>query len=244
MTRRINSASRSKLEAWEDCVLYAYDDADPGRVKKFIEHGDWVNGTLTIGFGHTGPDVKKGMRITQDEAHALLTLDLAPCEKAVDTLVKVHLNDCQFAALVIFCLNVGTGKKGFAGSTLLKRLNKGEYDAVPYELLKWTKTTINGKKVQSKGLVNRRNKEIGLWSAGPSTVAAPSSVSAQPIKKPIITKESVASTVVAASGAATAADRLGLVDMFSGTGPVQYALAGILVVCFAALAYWFLKKRV
>lgn len=240
MTRRIDSVSRKKLESWEDLVLYSYDDADPRREKKFIEHGDFVAGTLTIGFGHTGPGVKKGMRITEAEAHELLTKDLDPCERAVESLVKVPLTDGQFAALVIFTLNVGVG--AFKSSTLLKRLNNGEYDAVPYELLKWTKTTIRGKKVKSEGLVNRRNKEIGLWASGQGSTAAPSVV--VPIKKPIITKESVASTVVAASGAATAVDRLGLVDMFSGNGPVQYALAGILVVCFAALAYWFLKKRV
>lgn len=220
-------------------VPYTYDDADPSWPKKRLQPGQPVHGAATIGFGHTGKYARPGNEISFGEGKEIMRQDLVAYEDAVEAGVKVHLNENQFAALVSFAFNVGVD--AFLGSTLLKRLNKGEYDAVPYELLKWNKTTIKGKKVKSTGLVNRRNKEIGLW--GDESEVAPSSTPAATMKKSVITKESVAVTAVSASGAATMADRLGIIDMFSGSGPVQYALAAILVICFGAAAYWFLKKR-
>lgn len=236
MTRRIDSGSRKKLQDWEDLVLYSYDDADPNRVKKWIKPGDKVMGTLTIGFGHTGPDVLPGQRITIAEAHTLLTNDLDPCERAVDTLVKVPLNNSQFAALVIFTLNVGV--RAFTNSTLLKRLNKGEYSAVPYELMRWNKTTINKKKVVSNGLISRRNKEIGLWSSA-DEVVAPSSTHAEPLKKPLVTKESITfGTGIVATLTA------GGTTIYNGAGPIQYAIAVVILAAFGTGLYLFLKKRI
>lgn len=237
--RRINGNGLAKLKQLEGFVGYAYDDADPSTPKKKVQPGDHIAGTLTIGYGATGK-VKPGDTISEARATQRLISDLAPFEKAVAELVTVELTDNQFAALVIFAYNVGIG--AFKGSTLLKLLNKGEYDCVPKELMKWVKTTVNGKKVPSKGLVNRRSAEVGLWASG--EFAASASVPAEPVKKPIITKESVATTVMGAGGVATVADRLNIVELFNGSGPVQYALAGIIVISFAAAAYWFLKKRV
>jgi lysozyme len=78
----------------------------------------------------------------------------------VEDAVQVTLNDNQFAALVSFCFNVGEG--AFRGSTLLKKLNAGNFDAVPSELARWNKV---GKNV-SAGLTNRRAAEAGLWVKG------------------------------------------------------------------------------
>ncbi|WP_247643165.1 lysozyme [Brucella sp. B13-0095] len=90
----------------------------------------------------------------------------------VERLVKVPLTDNQFAALVSFDFNTGALDK----STLLKKLNKGDYAAVPVELMKWV--NAGGKKIN--GLVNRRAAEAGLWAKGdfvssnyvPATTAA------------------------------------------------------------------------
>ncbi|EJF81752.1 hypothetical protein MCS_00177, partial [Bartonella doshiae NCTC 12862 = ATCC 700133] len=72
----------------------------------------------------------------------------------------MNLSDEQFGALVSFCYNVGIA--AFQNSTLLKRLNRGDYEAVPTELQKWTKAS--GKRLQ--GLVHRRVAEAGLWAKG------------------------------------------------------------------------------
>lgn len=157
MVRRINAAGLSLIQQWEGLKLTAYKD---------------VAGIWTIGYGHTSsagsPTVTPGMTITKAEALRILQNDLAKFEARVDRLVKVPLTDNQFAVLTSFDFNTGALHK----STLLKKLNKGDYDAVPGELAKWV--NAGGKKVQ--GLVNRRAAEAGLWAKGAfvssNTVAA------------------------------------------------------------------------
>lgn len=110
----------------------------------------------TIGYGHTRT-VFPQMQITQEEAEALLQEDLQVAERAVSKLVKVPLNDCQFAALVCFTFNVGIGN--FENSTLLKLLNRGWYEQVPAQLTRWNKVAgqVYG------GLSRRRAAEARLW---------------------------------------------------------------------------------
>lgn len=123
-------------------------------------------GVLTIGYGHTtaagAPEVKAGMTITLAEGEAILRTDLRKYAKAITEQVKVPLNANQFGALVSWCYNVGPGNT--AKSTLIKKLNRGEYGAVPAELMKWTKA--GGK--QLAGLVRRRKAEGQLFLAVPS----------------------------------------------------------------------------
>ena len=116
-----------------------------------------VVGIWTIGVGHTGPEVKKGMTITESAALDILGKDLDKFEKGVAKLVKVPLSQDQFDALVSFSFNVGLGN--FQSSTLLKLLNQGNYEAVPTQLLRWNKA--GGKEVA--GLTRRRAAEGQLW---------------------------------------------------------------------------------
>jgi lysozyme len=121
-------------------------------------------GVWTIGYGHTSaagaPKVDAGTVVSTLQAEEILKKDLEKFEGAVTRLVKVPLTANQFAALVSFVYNVGEG--AFAKSTLLKKLNKAEYDAVPGELAKWVKA--GGRTLT--GLVNRRAAEAGLWAKG------------------------------------------------------------------------------
>ncbi len=157
---KTSANGRRKLTQWEGCVLYTYDDFDSKRPPSFVKTGTIVRGTLTIGVGHTGANVKPEMRVTAEGADAILSNDLIRFENAVNNLVKVDLNQNQFDALVSFAFNVGVGN--FSSSTLLKKLNKGQYNAVPSELMKWTKS----KGRQMAGLVNRRSQEAALWGKG------------------------------------------------------------------------------
>ncbi len=147
MARRINAAGLSHIMQWEGKRLVAYQDPA----------GIW-----TVGYGHTTaagiPRVREGMRISDKEAEDILKTDLRKFEDRVSRLVKVPLTDNQFAVLVSFDFNTGALHK----STLLKKLNAGDYDAVPAELMKWV--NAGGKRVQ--GLVNRRAAEAGLWAKG------------------------------------------------------------------------------
>ena len=125
-------------------------------------------GHATIGIGHLvhlGPingkeslEFKNG--ISQQRALELLKSDLAKAENAVKSLVKVALTQYQFDALVSFTFNLGSN--ALKTSSLLTRLNKGEYSAVPYELSRWV--TAGG--VKLPGLVKRRTNEGKLFSQG------------------------------------------------------------------------------
>ena len=147
MTLLINAAGLSLVKQWEGLKNTAYRD---------------VAGVLTIGYGHTSaagaPKVTPGMTIGDKEAERILRADLAKFEARVERLVKVPLTDNQFSALVSFDFNAGALHK----STLLKKLNKGDYAAVPVALMKWVHS--GGRKIQ--GLVNRRAAEAGLWAKG------------------------------------------------------------------------------
>ncbi|QNK01652.1 lysozyme [Dyella telluris] len=128
-------------------------------------------GVWTIGIGHTGPEVRSGLVITEAEAWRIFDQDLHEAIDVVCSKVLVDLNDHQYGALVSFAFNVGWDQ--FASSTLLRKLNQGDYKAVPIELAKWVKITKTEKLADGKvrtwkedlpGLVNRRNLEIRLWS--------------------------------------------------------------------------------
>ena len=127
----------------------------------------------TIGYGHTSaagaPAVTDGMTITQKQADDILRRDLVKYETAVYNMVKQPLTQHQFDVLVDFAYNAGVGN--LQSSTLLKKVNAAQFDAVPAELMKWTK---GGGKVLP-GLVRRRQAESAWWASGEMSAASVSS---------------------------------------------------------------------
>lgn len=113
-------------------------------------------GVWTIGYGHT-KSVRKGTKITQAEADELLLEDVAWVKNTVDSAVKVELSANQVSALYSFVYNVGAG--AFRSSTLLRKLNQGDYTAATGQFKRWNK---GGGKVL-KGLVRRRAAEAKLF---------------------------------------------------------------------------------
>lgn len=213
MNRRINAAGLALVKQWEGLKTKAYRD---------------VGGIWTIGYGHTSaagiPVVKAGMVISEAQADEFLKADLAIFEERVSRLVKVPVTDNQFAVLVSFDFNTG----GLGKSTLLKKLNARDYDAVPLELMKWV--NAGGKRI--KGLVNRRSAEVGLWAKG--EFVASNTVVATTKPPEVVSKENI-------SWLAGILSSLGFA--FTGSGPLQWAFAGIIAVAFAIGAILFLHKR-
>jgi lysozyme len=118
-----------------------------------------INGKLdrpTIGFGCT-EGVKMGMVWTRAQAEEALKKELARFEAGVTQKVTVELNQNQFDALVSLAYNIGLG--AFGTSTLLKKLNAGDYDGAVKQFERWNK--FNGKSV--KGLTSRRMREAALF---------------------------------------------------------------------------------
>jgi lysozyme len=116
-------------------------------------------GILTIGYGHTGPDVKTGQKINAEQANELLVKDVERFEKAVNELVTVPIKQGMFDALISFSFNLGAG--ALKGSTLLKKLNAHDINGAADEFLKWNKA--KGRVL--KGLTARRKSERELFLA-------------------------------------------------------------------------------
>lgn len=118
-------------------------------------------GKWTIGWGHT-KGVRSGMVSTVAECEDFLRKDVAEFEAIIKRHVKVDLTQNQFDALVSFAFNVGEGN--FASSTLLRRLNSGNYDDVPAQLARWNKARVDGVLTPLAGLTRRRAAEAALFS--------------------------------------------------------------------------------
>lgn len=142
----INEDGLAIVKGFEGLELHAYQDSV---------------GVWTIGYGHTAvagpPDVYAGQSITEAEAEAILRRDLEMFENGVRDLVQVSLNSNQFSALVVFSFNVGLG--ALADSTLLRKLNAGDYAGAANEFPRWVKA--GGRTLA--GLVRRREAEKALF---------------------------------------------------------------------------------
>jgi lysozyme len=115
-------------------------------------------GIATVGFGHTGPDVRIPMTITPGEAERLLHEDLARFENGVtNCLCGVPTNSNQFSAMVSLAYNIGLGN--FATSTVLKRHKLGNYAAAANAFLLWNKANTQ----VLPGLTRRREDERELY---------------------------------------------------------------------------------
>ena len=110
----------------------------------------------TIGYGHT-KDVEKGDTITKEEAEQMLVDELHEYENYINKYVNVALSQNQFDALVSWVYNLGPAN--LKASTMLKVLNDGKYEEVPYQMKRWNKA---GGKVLD-GLVRRREAEALLY---------------------------------------------------------------------------------
>lgn len=161
-------------------------------------------GVWTIGYGST-KGIRSGIKITEQEAEEKLRDDLQVAENAVKQYVSVPLTQGQYDALVSLIFNIGSGN--FRSSTLLKKLNKGLYDEVPEQFIRWNKARVNGKLTALKGLTRRRTAEAAIFSADaklPSDAGAsigPQKVTAEAIK-PLAKSKTMAGAGIA--GAATA----------------------------------------
>ncbi|HHT3785809.1 lysozyme [Enterobacter roggenkampii] len=134
------------IKQFEGCKLTAYQDSV---------------GVWTIGYGWTKPvdgkPIRAGMTINQETAERLLKTGLVSYESDVSRLVKVGLTQGQFDALVSFTYNLGA--RSLSTSTLLRKLNTGDYAGAADEFLRWNKA---GGKVLN-GLTRRREAERALF---------------------------------------------------------------------------------
>ena len=201
----------------------------------------------TIGYGHTSaaglPNVKRGLRITRQQADALLVDDLKKYEAMVKRNVKVELTDNQFSALVSFTYNVGEG--ALKQSSLLKAVNSKKFGLVPSRFALWNK---GGGHVLAE-LVRRRADEAALFmsEAAKAPELAKIKVVQSQGKNPLLSAVNGTSLVgaAAATGAAreVAENTTGTVSAFGmDTKTLVYILCAVVVAGLIFIAYDRFKK--
>ena len=128
--------------------------------------------------------------------------------------------------------SVASRSRGFTTSTLLKKLNAGDYDAVPKELARWNKD--NGKVVA--GLTNRRAAEAGLWATGAfvssaSVPATPATTVTAAVMKP----ETIGSLATAAGGMVTGA---------AGNNALAWLVGGAVIIIALTVAFVAIRREI
>lgn len=117
-------------------------------------------GIPTIGVGHTGKvdgvPVKVGMKITQNQSTRLLLDDLKWVSEVIATSVKARLTQNQYDALTSLIFNIGAA--AFRGSTVLRKLNGGDYTGAADAFLMWKKAGSD-----QNILLPRRQRERSLF---------------------------------------------------------------------------------
>lgn len=146
--RLVNEAGIDLIKSFEGLFLKPY--LDPVNIP-------------TIGFGTIKYPNGKAVTmqdpaITEIQATEYLMHEVEMKASAVEKIVKVPLNDNEYAALVSFSYNVGSG--ALQSSTLLKMLNAGaDRKVVADQFLRWNKA--GGKELP--GLTRRRQAERSLF---------------------------------------------------------------------------------
>lgn len=114
-------------------------------------------GVLTIGYGHTGSDIKPNMQISIEQAESLLDEDIAEARSLIKQYITVALNENQLAALTSLVFNLGSAVlKG----TLGKMLNNGDYAGASQQFPRWCHAGAD----ILPGLVKRRAAEQKLFN--------------------------------------------------------------------------------
>ncbi|MDS4013507.1 MAG: DUF4384 domain-containing protein [Candidatus Accumulibacter sp.] len=129
---------------------------------------DASGGHCSIAYGHVvkrkpcdgSEPVALQRGLSEEQGEMLLVEDMRRAQRAVMSLVTSELNDAQFAALCNFTYSVGVDK--LRNSTLLKVINAGEQQRVPFQWRRWIQR--DGK--ENARLKLRREREIALYFEG------------------------------------------------------------------------------
>lgn len=137
-------------------------------------------GKPTIGYGHTGPEVRVGVAVTQEIADHDLLVDLATADARLSAVAPEvsALLDHKRAALVSFVFNVGANPDW----TIWKDIPDNLAD-VPTQLRRFVNGRIKGEEQVIPGLKSRREAEIAFWNTADVAQAA-AVIAATPVAAP------------------------------------------------------------
>jgi lysozyme len=217
-------------------------------------------GKWTIGRGITDPRYAfEGNVITEAESARLareyILRDIEECNR----LIKVPTTSDQQTAILSLCYNIGMPR--FSSSTLLRKLNSGDYEGAHAQFMRWNKETdpVTKQLRPNRGLTNRRADEAALFLRGTQAMAREEKRDAEELVpdlpppaysnvEPATPPDSSSKAKVAGGVAATA----GALSQVSQVEQVRDAVAplasfneylGMLFVGVSLLAIWYMLKK-
>lgn len=151
--RRIGPEGLALIQQFEGCAKRRPD----GRLDAYPDPGSGGD-PWTIGWGSTGPDIRKGTIWTQAQADERFETDVQRFASKVDALLGDDpTTPGQFSAMVSLAYNIGLGN--FGSSTLLRQHRAGDFAGAAAQFARWDKAS--GKVLP--GLVKRRAAEAELY---------------------------------------------------------------------------------
>ena len=149
---------RSDSRDMSDRAIESLKATEGFRLKAYPDPGSRDGNPWTIGYGATGPGIRRGVVWTKQQADERLVRDVRRFEDQVERILgSTPTSQSQFDALVHFAYNIGTG--AFQRSTLLKKHRRGDYRGAEREFHRWNK---NDGRVM-RGLVRRRKIEAAMY---------------------------------------------------------------------------------
>ena len=143
----------------------------PASVQFLIDQEGWVNhvyrdsvGLPTVCVGVMDKSLKVGTHYSDEECIALTVKQLQKFIRVVDSVVIVPINDEMRTALISLVYNIG--EDAFRRSTLVKKLNAGDYIGAANQFTVWVYGGPGPKKTVIQGLINRRLREQSLFRRG------------------------------------------------------------------------------
>lgn len=144
---KVSPEGRVFIEHEEGLRLEAYPDSAPDDPPERVP-------IWTIGTGHTGPEVHKGLVWTREQCGAALTSDLARVEAAINRLCRIPPRPNQFDAMASLAFNIGLAPSRFPGSTVLRLYNANDLQGAADAFRMWKKPPR---------LIPRRERERALF---------------------------------------------------------------------------------
>jgi lysozyme len=118
-------------------------------------------GIPTVCWGHTGSDIVWNKTYTKAECEIIRDRDIVTHLTGIKRCIKVPLTQNQQDAVLDLSFNIGVSRT--CSSTLVAKLNRGDYVGAANEFPKWNKAKVNGKYVVLPGLDRRRKAERDLF---------------------------------------------------------------------------------
>jgi len=192
-------------------------------------------GVLTVGYGHTGPDVYPGMTVTREHADALLDSDMAVADAGVRRVCP-DATEHQRWAMVSLAFNIGVN--AFAGSTVARLHAKGDYQGAARAFGMWNKATVQGRLQELPGLTRRRAAETAFYLTPDAPEAHVMPQAVEPPKT--VSKTAIAGAVSVSAGVASVADQMQsiqpLLDQVATVGASVQSIARLSALALSVLA--------